>query len=112
MTILALVFVLAAPVLFVYAYLVYPTLLWLAALFVKRDRDVADAEWPSVTVTLPVYNEERNIRHKLATRSAIGNVGNLYRRICRAHNAAMTYARPYWFNFMIHPALRWISSSA
>ena len=42
MTILALVFVLAAPVLFVYAYLVYPTLLWLAALFVKRDRDVAE----------------------------------------------------------------------
>jgi cellulose synthase/poly-beta-1,6-N-acetylglucosamine synthase-like glycosyltransferase len=65
MTILALVFVLAAPVLFVYAYVVYPTLLWLAALFVKRNREVGAVEWPSVTVTLPVYNEERNIRHKL-----------------------------------------------
>lgn len=65
MTILALTLVLAAPALFVYAYAVYPALLWLVGLAVKRNREVADMDWPTVTVTVPVYNEERNIRNKL-----------------------------------------------
>lgn len=65
MTVFALLLVLAAPALFVYAYAVYPVLLWLAGLRVRRNRVLSSSEWPTVTVTLPVYNEERNIRDKL-----------------------------------------------
>jgi len=65
MTILAFVLVLLAPALFVYAYVVYPALLWLLSLGVRRKRETVEVDWPSVTVTVPVYNEERNMRNKL-----------------------------------------------
>jgi cellulose synthase/poly-beta-1,6-N-acetylglucosamine synthase-like glycosyltransferase len=65
MRVLAISLVLTAPLLVVYAYAVYPALLWLAGLVVRRRRDLAFTKLPTVTVTLPVYNEERNIRSKL-----------------------------------------------
>jgi len=65
MTILAFVLVLLAPALFVYAYVVYPALLWLLSIGVRRKRETVEVDWPSVTVTVPVYNEERNMRNKL-----------------------------------------------
>lgn len=65
MTLLAFVLVLLAPALFVYAYVVYPALLWLAAVAVRRTHGIAQIDWPTVTLTVPVYNEERNIRAKL-----------------------------------------------
>jgi cellulose synthase/poly-beta-1,6-N-acetylglucosamine synthase-like glycosyltransferase len=67
MTILALILVLVPPVLFVYAYVVYPALLWLLGLGAERAAPIefTESEWPTVTITLPVYNEARNIRHKL-----------------------------------------------
>src|SRR5689334_17382326 len=66
MTNLALALIVAPPVLFIYAYGVYPALLWLAAFIFRRvpqEGEVTD--WPSVTLTVPVYNEARNIRDKL-----------------------------------------------
>lgn len=66
MNTLAITFV-ALPVLcFAYAYAGYPLVLWLLA----RRRDALPgptepATWPSVTITLPVYNEAATIRHKL-----------------------------------------------
>lgn len=49
--------------LFLYAYLLYPAILW----FVSRRNPWlaptgAPAEWPPITIVLPVYNEERVIR--------------------------------------------------
>ena len=65
MSTFGIVLLLAAPALFLYAYAIYPALLWTAGLFVRR-RPVADSvDWPSVTLTVPVYNEARNIRQKL-----------------------------------------------
>ena len=65
MTILAFALVLAPPVLFLYAYAVYPALMWLAGRAVRRNPSIECSGWPTVTVTLPVYNEERSIRSKL-----------------------------------------------
>jgi cellulose synthase/poly-beta-1,6-N-acetylglucosamine synthase-like glycosyltransferase len=65
MNTLAIVLLLAAPALFLYAYAIYPALLWCVGLLVRR-RPVPDSlDWPSVTLTVPVYNEARNIRQKL-----------------------------------------------
>ncbi len=49
-------------VLTAYAYIGYPALLWL--LQRRRDRAVpaAPAQWPRVSITVPVYNEEAQIR--------------------------------------------------
>lgn len=53
----------AAPAaLLLYAYLVYPGMLWLLAAFrPDRGQPGEPAEWPSVTVILPCYNEARII---------------------------------------------------
>jgi cellulose synthase/poly-beta-1,6-N-acetylglucosamine synthase-like glycosyltransferase len=59
----ALFLVLGAAVLFVYAYLAYPAALWVLGRFVKaapvqsREPD----EWPVVSITVPVYNEEHQV---------------------------------------------------
>jgi len=55
---------LAVPfVLFGYAYIAYPALLWLASRFRRESGAIADpAEWPMVTITVPAYNEEKRIR--------------------------------------------------
>ncbi len=58
---------LAIPiVLFAYAYLIYPLLLRAVAALRPAPRPAADPlEWPSVSVSLPAYNEERSIRETL-----------------------------------------------
>ena len=65
MNTLAIVLVLAAPALLLYAYVVYPALLWLAGRFFRQSVRSDSTDWPMVTLTVPVYNEARNIRHKL-----------------------------------------------
>lgn len=63
----AYVLVLAPACLFAYAYALYPALLWVAGRLVRSrmPAPALDDAWPTVTITLPVYNEERNIRTKL-----------------------------------------------
>jgi cellulose synthase/poly-beta-1,6-N-acetylglucosamine synthase-like glycosyltransferase len=57
----------AAPVLIgIYAYVVYPMILSLSALVRPTRVTVAEgSEWPSVTVTVPVYNAAATIRSTL-----------------------------------------------
>ncbi len=57
----------ASPVaLILYAYLGYPALLgWLTRRRARWLLPDATTEWPSITITLPVYNEERVIRERL-----------------------------------------------
>lgn len=53
----------AAIALFAYAYLAYPAVLWLLGRL--RPRPVAGTEaddWPRVSITVPAYNEEEQIR--------------------------------------------------
>jgi cellulose synthase/poly-beta-1,6-N-acetylglucosamine synthase-like glycosyltransferase len=64
---------LAIPVaIFVYAYVLYPLLLWIVS---RRNPWLAPAgtpaEWPPVTIVLPVYNEEKVIRGTLESLLAI-----------------------------------------
>src|SRR6188768_729341 len=64
--IVALVLLLLPLLVGIYAYFVYPAVLWLAT----RNRPAwvlppEPAEWPLITITLPVYNEERVIRQRL-----------------------------------------------
>jgi cellulose synthase/poly-beta-1,6-N-acetylglucosamine synthase-like glycosyltransferase len=56
--------VLAPGALFVYAYAGYPVVLWAVSRKTPRP-SVPSTELPTVTLTVPVYNEERNIRAKL-----------------------------------------------
>jgi cellulose synthase/poly-beta-1,6-N-acetylglucosamine synthase-like glycosyltransferase len=58
---------LAIPIaLFAYAYLLYPLLLRGLASLRPPPRAAADPlEWPSITISLPAYNEERSIRDTL-----------------------------------------------
>jgi cellulose synthase/poly-beta-1,6-N-acetylglucosamine synthase-like glycosyltransferase len=65
MNTLAIVLILAAPALLLYAYAVYPALLWLAGRLFRQSVRSDSADWPMVTLTVPVYNEARNIRQKL-----------------------------------------------
>jgi glycosyltransferase involved in cell wall biosynthesis len=56
----------AAPVLVaIYAYVGYPILLWMAAKFRRQRVVVAPSDWPSVTITVPVYNAASSIRATL-----------------------------------------------
>lgn len=49
-----------------YAYVVYPLALWLVALPKPRRSDrTPSTAWPVITITLPVYNEERTLRSTL-----------------------------------------------
>ena len=49
-----------------YAYVLYPLALGCLVRFVgKRGDFAAREEWPSITITLPVHNEERNLRSTL-----------------------------------------------
>lgn len=54
----------AAPaVLFGYAYVAYPAALWVIGRSRKvLERPAEPAEWPLVTVTVPVFNEVRQVR--------------------------------------------------
>lgn len=53
----------AIPLFFlVYSYFLYPVGLWVATRLRAQPPEPADpVEWPSVTVTVPCYNEERSI---------------------------------------------------
>ncbi len=58
--------------LFVYAYLVYPAILWLVTRSNPWMAPTGTPEpWPSITVVLPVYNEENVIRATLESLLAI-----------------------------------------
>ena len=51
---------------FAYAYAIYPASLWvLARTFGRRQRSHRFVDWPRITITLPVYNEERALRSSL-----------------------------------------------
>jgi cellulose synthase/poly-beta-1,6-N-acetylglucosamine synthase-like glycosyltransferase len=55
--VLFIVFALLPLALLLYAYLVYPALLWLVTRFARSARPPALTEdWPHVTITVPVYN--------------------------------------------------------
>ena len=59
--------IVAAPlVIAIYAYVGYPAALWVITRFrVKREPPQASNEWPTVTVTVPVYNAMAGIRATL-----------------------------------------------
>lgn len=63
----------ALPVgLFVYAYIVYPAILWvLTRSNPWRAPAGTSEEWPPITIVLPVYNEEKVIRATLESLLAI-----------------------------------------
>jgi cellulose synthase/poly-beta-1,6-N-acetylglucosamine synthase-like glycosyltransferase len=72
MNTVALVLVLLPFGFFVYSYLLYPALLWtLGRLRRARPGWKDPAEWPTVSISLPAYNEERSIRRTLETLLAI-----------------------------------------
>lgn len=72
MKVLGLVLLLIPAVLFVYAYAGYPLLLWLLTRRKGLGLPVEDpAEWPVITITLPVYNEERVIESTLESLLAL-----------------------------------------
>src|SRR6185436_3031021 len=60
-------FLAAAPIVVaVYAYVGYPLILLLAST-VRRRKEVAEQaiDWPSVTITVPIYNAAASIRSTL-----------------------------------------------
>ncbi len=58
--------------LFVYAYALYPALLWLASRRPAWTPPAADPpEWPRITLVLPVYNEEQVVRQTIESLLAI-----------------------------------------
>ncbi len=65
MMILEIALVLLPVCLFVFAYAIYPAALWMLSGRVRQRLPAGCLEWPSVTLTLPVYNEELNLRRKL-----------------------------------------------
>lgn len=66
MSIIATALAVAPIIVFVYAYAIYPGLLWLLArLSRSRVRPAVVEEWPTVTLTVPVYNESLSIGRKL-----------------------------------------------
>jgi cellulose synthase/poly-beta-1,6-N-acetylglucosamine synthase-like glycosyltransferase len=65
-TTIALLMLAIPVVLLIYAYLIYPLGLWCVAGIAGRGaRRLPSAELPMITVTLPVYNEERILRSTL-----------------------------------------------
>ncbi len=50
----------------IYAYLGYPVVLWMIAVTRgRRETSVTASDWPTVTVSVPVYNAASNIRSTL-----------------------------------------------
>jgi cellulose synthase/poly-beta-1,6-N-acetylglucosamine synthase-like glycosyltransferase len=62
MTHLAYVFVIIPVVLGVYAYVGYPLLLWIISRFRGVESARSISQWPDVSVVVPAYNEEKQIR--------------------------------------------------
>jgi len=65
MTTIAWVLAFSPICVFTYAYAVYPALLWAFSRVMRARPQYAVVDWPSVTLTVPVYNEEQAIRAKL-----------------------------------------------
>ena len=61
MNVFAWILVAAPVVLFGYAYILYPLLLWILSRFRKQPTAHRGATLPSVTVVIPAYNEEAQI---------------------------------------------------
>jgi len=63
---LGFVLVLVPLAVLAYAYVLYPALLWCLARFSgERLAPPAFADWPAITITLPVHNEEQILRGTL-----------------------------------------------
>ena len=72
MTTAALILVFLPIAFFVYSYFLYPGLLWILGRMRRTPAPWQDpAEWPTVSFSLPAYNEERSIRRTLDTLLAI-----------------------------------------
>jgi cellulose synthase/poly-beta-1,6-N-acetylglucosamine synthase-like glycosyltransferase len=72
MTTVGLILIAIPLILFVYAYLLYPAVLRLLAVFRPKALPPRDpAEWPTVSISLPAYNEELSIRDTLEALLAI-----------------------------------------
>jgi cellulose synthase/poly-beta-1,6-N-acetylglucosamine synthase-like glycosyltransferase len=66
MTRFALLLIALPVALFLYAYLLYPAILWLIAKIRPATAPPAEPQsWPSVSISLPAYNEARSIRDTL-----------------------------------------------
>ena len=77
MTTLALVLILLPIGFFVYSYFLYPALLWLLGAMRRPPSSWQDpAEWPTVSISLPAYNEAGSIRRTLETLLAIDYPAN------------------------------------
>lgn len=66
-------FLLLTPlVLLLYAYALYPGIMWVVSRFAPKRLPAGDPpEWPEVTITVPVFNEERAIGATLETLLAL-----------------------------------------
>ena len=72
MTTVGLILIAIPLMLFVYAYLLYPAVLRLLAVFRPKALPPRDpAEWPTISISLPAYNEELSIRDTLEALLAI-----------------------------------------
>ena len=69
---LGIIFLAVPALLFGYAYLIYPALLWLLTRRPAWSAPAGEpAEWPPITIVLPVYNEERVITDAIESLLAI-----------------------------------------
>lgn len=58
--------------LFLYTYMGYPTLLWAIGKVTRKGFPVGESEvWPTVSITVPAYNEERQVHDLIASLLAI-----------------------------------------
>ena len=72
MTTVGLILIAIPLILFVYAYVLYPAVLRLLAVFRPKALPPRDpAEWPTISISLPAYNEELSIRDTLEALLAI-----------------------------------------
>ncbi len=62
MTMVGTVLVLIPAALLLYAYFAYPAIMWGIARIRRLGLPAGDpAEWPEITITIPVYNEEQSV---------------------------------------------------
>lgn len=71
MTTVAYLLIAIPAVLLLYAYAGYPLLLKLIGCFVHRPAAPAGGEWPTVSITVPAFNEEFQIRETLESLLAL-----------------------------------------
>lgn len=69
---IAVTVLLLSVALFLYTYFLYPGILWVLGRFTgKGFPTAAPPEWPTVSITVPAYNEERQIRPLIESLLAI-----------------------------------------